>query len=56
MIWKVPQKIARSYWQVPEDDFVILNLNRNQPRKKWDLTMMAFVHVLKTLREKRLKQ
>jgi hypothetical protein len=34
----------------------LVNLNRNQPRKRWDLTIMSFVYILKKLREQRLEK
>jgi len=44
--YPIPKKVARSYYNIPENDFVIINLNRNQPRKRWDISMMAFVKFL----------
>jgi glycosyltransferase involved in cell wall biosynthesis len=44
--YPVPQDLARSYFGLAPDDFVILNLNRNQPRKRWDLCMMAMAEVV----------
>jgi glycosyltransferase involved in cell wall biosynthesis len=38
----VPSHLARRYYRISDDDFVILNLNRNQPRKRWDVVMKAF--------------
>ena len=42
LYYPVPRKVARIFFNLPEDAFVILNLNRNQPRKRWDQTMIAF--------------
>ena len=47
LYFPIPRDIARANYNLPEDAFVILNLNRNQPRKRWDLTMMAFAQVVK---------
>jgi glycosyltransferase involved in cell wall biosynthesis len=47
LYYPIPQKVARIYYQIPDDSFAILNLNRNQPRKRWDHTMMAFASVVK---------
>ena len=47
LYYPIPSKIAKMYYNIPEDAFVILNLNRNQPRKRWDFTMMAFAEVVK---------
>lgn len=41
--FKIPQFIARKYYNISEDTFVILNLNRNQPRKRWDICIIAYV-------------
>ena len=58
LYYPIDQKIARIYNNYNEEDFIILNLNRNQPRKRWDTTMMAWaefverhylVNVAKTL-------
>ena len=45
--YPIPKTIARAYYNLPEDAFVILNLNRNQPRKRWDHTLMAFADIVK---------
>lgn len=42
----VPKKLARQFFSLKEDDFVILNLNRNQPRKRWDTCLQAFAEVV----------
>ena len=34
---------ARRMLRIPEDKFIVLNANRNQPRKQIDLTIKAFV-------------
>jgi len=43
----IPRKLARTFFSISEDVFTILNLNRNQPRKRWDHTMMAMADVIK---------
>jgi len=43
LYYPIDQKIARLYNNYNEDDFIILNLNRNQPRKRWDTTLIAWV-------------
>lgn len=40
---------AREILGISKDDFVILNMNRNQPRKRWDVCIKAFVRVLQEL-------
>lgn len=37
---------------VSDDTVIVLNANRNQPRKRIDLTILSFVEALKILREK----
>lgn len=39
----IERKVARLYYGIPDSDIVIVNLNRNQPRKRWDICLMAFV-------------
>ena len=46
LYFPMPKLLARTYFNIPQDAFVILNLNRNQPRKRWDHTMMAFANVV----------
>ena len=42
----IPRKIVRKFFGVSEDDFLVLNLNRNQPRKRWDTCLQAFAEVV----------
>ena len=42
----IPRRLTRKYYGVKESDFLILNLNRNQPRKRWDTCMQAFAEVV----------
>lgn len=44
--YPIDKRIARQYFGVPQSDFVILNLNRNQPRKRWDICLKAFAEVV----------
>ena len=41
--YPIPKSIARTYFKYNDDDFMVLNLNRNQPRKCWDHTIIAWV-------------
>ena len=41
----VPRNLARKSLKLPDDVFVIMNLNRNQPRKRQDIMIMAFVEL-----------
>ena len=40
--YPVPKELARRYFRLSPSDFIILNLNRNQPRKRWDVVVKAF--------------
>lgn len=42
----IPKKLARQYYGLKEEDFIILNLNRNQPRKRWDVCLKAFADIV----------
>lgn len=44
--YPIPKKLARQFYNVPQNDFVILNLNRNQPRKRWDICLKAFAEIV----------
>lgn len=56
LLWRVPKKLCRQMYGIDDNEFVILNLNRNQPRKRWDVCIMAFVYILNELRKKRLEK
>lgn len=43
---KIPKEIARQSAGIPKEAFVFLSLNRNQPRKRLDLLIMAFVELI----------
>ena len=47
LYFPIPINIARTYFNIPQDAFCILNLNRNQPRKQFDTCMIGFVMMLK---------
>ena len=42
----MPKELARKQVGIPNDIFLFLNLNRNQPRKRYDLLLMAFVELV----------
>jgi len=42
LYYPVDTDIARLYFKLPLNDFLVLNLNRNQPRKRWDTTIIAW--------------
>lgn len=43
----VPRDVARRYFGINENDFIVLNLNRNQPRKRWDICIKAWAEIVK---------
>lgn len=51
----IPKEIARRYFGLRPDDFIILNLNRNQPRKRWDVCLKAFAEVVSRLPDSNIK-
>jgi len=42
----LPRAEIRKNMKVPEDAFLFLNVNRNQPRKRYDLLIMAFAELI----------
>lgn len=40
--YPIPKALSRIYFNLGQDDFIILNANRNQPRKRLDIMMMSF--------------
>jgi glycosyltransferase involved in cell wall biosynthesis len=49
--YPIPKDLARKYFGLSTDDFIIFNANRNQPRKRWDTCMQAFALLLSKLPE-----
>ena len=43
LYYPIDQNIARIYYGYDDVDFMALNLNRNQPRKRWDTTLIAWI-------------
>ncbi|PNH01104.1 D-inositol 3-phosphate glycosyltransferase [Tetrabaena socialis] len=50
--YPIPKRVARKYFGLNDDDFIVLNLNRNQPRKRWDTCLKAFAHVIAANRKR----
>ncbi len=46
MFKPVPREVARKALGIPNEAFIMINLNRNQPRKRYDLLIMAFVELI----------
>ena len=44
--FSIPKDLARKHVSLPPDVFLFLNLNRNQPRKRYDILIMAFVELI----------
>ena len=42
----IPRELARKQMNLPMERFIFLNLNRNQPRKRYDILLMAFVELI----------
>ena len=42
----IPSRLARRFYSISDKDFLVLNLNRNQPRKRWDTCLQAFAEVV----------
>ena len=51
----VPKHLARRFYGLPEKEFLVLNLNRNQPRKRWDTCLQAFAEVVRRLPDAPIK-
>jgi glycosyltransferase involved in cell wall biosynthesis len=43
---KLPRADIRKQLKIPEEAFVYLNVNRNQPRKRYDILIMAFAELV----------
>jgi glycosyltransferase involved in cell wall biosynthesis len=44
--YTVPRDIVRKQLGLPKDAFLFINLNRNQPRKRYDILIMAFAELI----------
>lgn len=53
--YPIPKDIARRYFGLNPNDFIILNLNRNQPRKRWDICLKAFAEIVSRFPDKPIK-
>ena len=50
VFFSLKPKYCKRYFGIEENKFVILNLNRNTPRKRLDISISAFVYFLKKLK------
>jgi len=55
LYYPVDKTLARKYFNLNQDDFIIMNLNRNQPRKRWDLCLMSYIKFIKTHLDSNIK-
>jgi len=46
LYYPIPQNIARMFYSYDDESFMALNLNRNQPRKRWDITLTAWAEFI----------
>lgn len=46
LFYPLPREAARKQVGLPSDALIFLSLNRNQPRKRYDLLIMAFVELV----------
>ena len=46
VFYTVPKDLARKSLKLPEDAFIVMSLNRNQPRKRLDVMIVAFVELV----------
>ncbi len=46
MFFPLPKDLVRKQVGIPPEAFVFMNLNRNQPRKRYDILIMAFVELI----------
>lgn len=53
--FNVPVDVARKYFGINENDYIVLNLNRNQPRKRWDICLKAWAEVVKKHQDEPIK-
>ncbi len=42
----IPRELVRKNMNLPQEAFLLLNLNRNQPRKRYDILIMAFTELI----------
>lgn len=45
----IPRALVRTYYGFGDQDFLVLNLNRNQPRKRWDTCIKAWAEFVARL-------
>ena len=53
--YPIPKHLARKYYGLSMDDFIVMNLNRNQPRKRWDTCMQAIALAASRMPDSKIK-
>ena len=46
VFFPIPKDVARKSLKLPEESFIIMSLNRNQPRKRLDILIKSFVELI----------
>lgn len=46
MNFPVPKKLARLHFGLKNEDFIVFNANRSQPRKRWDIMLQAWAEIV----------
>ena len=47
LYFPIPKECCRYYFDLPQDAFIIESTNRNQPRKAWDIAIIAWANFVK---------
>ena len=47
LYFPIPKRLARYYYDLPQDAFIVQTLNRNQPRKNFDCAIIAWAGFVK---------
>lgn len=53
--YPVPMNLCRDYYNLKENDFIVLSLNRNQPRKRYDILLQAWAEFVSKHMEEPVK-
>ena len=48
-LYQIPKHLCRDFLGLPKESTIFLNLNRNQPRKRWDIMISSWILFLKKL-------
>ncbi len=53
--YPVPKDVARTYFGLKSSDYIVLNLNRNQARKRWDICIKAWAELVSMMPDEPIK-